>query len=65
MVNADSQKNGTLKGSLEADGRVRQLQPQLNTGGSGRFWLTETVDVLGGRFFFTGEQAVRLLGTPK
>jgi hypothetical protein len=68
IVSADAQKNGTIQGTMDADGRVAfsYEQPQLNTGGSGRFWLEESVDVLGGRFFFTGEQAVRLLeGTRK
>jgi hypothetical protein len=68
IVNADPQRNGTLQGSVEADGRAQfsYVQPQLNTGGSGRMWLEGTVDKLGGRFFFNGEQAVRLLeGTRK
>jgi len=68
MVNADPQRNGTLQGSVEADGRAQfsYVQPQLNTGGHGGFWLEGTVDKLGGRFFFNGEQAVRLLdGTRK
>ena len=53
---------------MESDGRAKfsYVQPQLNTGGSGRFWLTETVDKLTGRFSFNGEQALRLLeGTRK
>jgi hypothetical protein len=68
IVNADPQLNGTLQGSVEADGRAQfsYVQPQLNTGGHGRFWLEGTVDKLGGRFFFNGQQAVRLLeGTRK
>ena len=63
LVNADPQLNGTLQGSVESDGRAKfsYVQPQLNTGGSGRLWLTETVDKLTGRFSFNGEQALRLL----
>ena len=63
MVSSDPQRNGTLQGSMEPDGRATfsYVQPQLNTGGHGRFWLEGTVDKLGGRFFFNGEQAVRLL----
>ena len=69
MVNADPQLNGTIQGSLEADNQhvaFSYVQPQLNTGGHGRFWMELTKDKLGGRFFFNGQQAVRLLeGTRK
>ena len=69
MVNADPQRNGTLQGSLENDNQhvsFSYVQPQLNAGGQGRFWMELTKDKLGGRFFINGEQAVRLLdGTRK
>ena len=69
LVNADPQLNGTIQGSLEADNQhvaFSYVQPQLNTGGHGRFWMELTKDKLGGRFFFNGQQAVRLLeGTRK
>jgi hypothetical protein len=63
IVSADPKRNGTLQASMESDGRAMfsYVQPQLNTGGSGRFWLTETVDKLTGRFSVNGEQALRLL----
>jgi hypothetical protein len=64
LVNADPQLNGTIQGSLEADNQhvaFSYVQPQLNTGGHGRFWMELTKDQLGGRFFFNGQQAVRLL----
>ena len=69
MVNADPQKNGTIQGSLEGDNQhvsFSYVQPQINAGGQGRFWMEVTKDKLGGRFFINGEQAVRLLdGTRK
>lgn len=63
MVSADPRQNGTLQGSLEADGRVSfsYVQPQLNTGGQGRFWLNESVNSLAGRFSVNGNAAVRML----
>ena len=69
MVNADPTKNGTIQGSLEADNThvsFSYVQPQINAGGQGRFWMEITKDKLDGRFFINGEQAVRLLdGTRK
>lgn len=69
MVNADPTKNGTIQGSLENDNMhvsFSYVQPQINAGGQGRFWMEITKDKLGGRFFINGEQAVRLLdGTRK
>jgi hypothetical protein len=69
MVNADPLKNGTIQGSLEGDNQhvsFSYVQPQINAGGQGRFWMEVTKDKLGGRFFINGEQAVRLLdGTRK
>ncbi len=69
MVNADPTKNGTIQGSLESDNQhvsFSYVQPQINAGGQGRFWMELTKDKLGGRFSINGEQAVRLLdGTRK
>jgi hypothetical protein len=69
LVNADPTLNGTIQGSLESDNQrvaFSYVQPQSNTGGHGRFWMEITKDKLGGRFFFNGDQAVRLLeGTRK
>ena len=69
MVNADPTKNGTIQGSLESDNThvsFSYVQPQINAGGQGRFWMEITKDKLDGRFFINGEQAVRLLdGTRK
>ena len=59
MVSADPQKNGTLQGSLEADKQhvtFSYVQPQLNTGGHGRFWLEGTVDKLGGNSSSTAKR---------
>jgi hypothetical protein len=63
IINADPRLNGTVQGSMESDGRAKfsYVQPQANTGGSGRFWLSESVDKLSGRFTFNGDQALRLL----
>ncbi len=64
IVNAvDPRLNGTLQGTMSPDGRAQfsYVQPQANTGGSGRLWLEGTVDVLAGRFSFNGDQAMRLL----